>query len=136
MSINDPLSPEQGYIIYNILMEYLDIFIYEYSHRTQGKSFPSLRNTIDSFLTIIGDLGEIDFSSMSDSKLSTREIIETVVSVLMEKSKNKERLVDSKKLGIFSELSSNDYNKTQQNNLQFSTDDIELCKSFKIILDN
>ena len=99
MDFNEPLPPATGYIVYHVLMEYIDTFVYEYCHRKQGREFPSLKNTTDAFLTLMRDIKEVNLDAILDKSLSTEEVID-IISSELSKLSGKTDLVNLESLDL------------------------------------
>lgn len=98
MDFNKPLTPAQGFVLYNVLMTVMDDFVAEYSEAKQGKEYPSLRIMTDLFLTYISYLKEakLEINGNSSTKESFRMLLEHI-----ETERENNKVLDSRKLGLF-----------------------------------
>jgi hypothetical protein len=98
MDFNKPLTPAQGFVLYNVLMTMMDDFVAEYSEAKQGKEYPSLRIMTDLFLTYISYLkdAKLEITGNSSTKESFRELLEHI-----ETERETNKVLDSRKFGLF-----------------------------------
>jgi hypothetical protein len=102
MDFNEPLPSTTGFIIYNLMMEFMDGFIHDYAIQMGGNSYPSLRITTDMMLTLLSDLQSLDLSDVLHKDLPKDEVIVKLLSKLRALSSKKETF-DSTKHGLFTD---------------------------------
>ncbi len=92
-----------GYVVYNILIDFLEELLISYSNANKGK-YPSLRTTTDSFLNFIETLNKIDLDKIKASE-DIPEVVSIVQKAMMEIVENRKSsdLLSTKKLGLFKE---------------------------------
>lgn len=107
MDFEKPMSASQGFIVYNILLDMIDMFLQEHVIATEsleqedGSSvppYPSLRMTTDMFLTIMNDLKNLNTAGMSFEKKGCVKIFENKLADIRN---DKTEVFDSRHLGLF-----------------------------------
>lgn len=105
MNFENPMSTNQGYIVYNLLLDYIDSFIASYVEKSDNHEYPSLRETTNSVLAFMEEFHNLEFP---ETEFKAEKTIATIITVLKELHNNKQhKTIDSKKLDLFTDNNSN-----------------------------
>lgn len=155
MDFDKPLGIESGYLFYNLLMDYIDTFVFEYVSKSDGEEYPSLRVSTDMILTLFNNFSKLDIDTIDLSKEDALTTLADRVATLTE-IHSKSEAFDSRKLGLFveseddpeikptrvhrihidgSHLNAKEEKREEALAMKFNTKDITLLKSMGIKVD-